>query len=516
MAGMIDVLPILSAAGPDATLVGDVQALAEETTPDGRPRHAGSVMAWLARVLVGRADGTNPDMPLLELAHLLLAVDRVLGPAGRVTLFLSVAPVTPTTLRAALEPPRALGRTRVTNAGVDLLGTGQSGEPFSVAFGRMPRLLALYGFLVSMDGYRKYEAVNALLDTLRDGPGDAAAVRTAANGLAGLLRDYRKRHLVRSGSDARFDRIRALVRDRHPDTPAGALDCADILALWREAAPTDESFRTYENTVRVVLLFLDAVEAIAGRAALAASDDTEPDHPNAAPPEGADPWTDPLPALDDHPVSAVKVLKGSEARALRFIARLGPRARALPLTWARLESFAPVQSAISNDLRVGRPVATVRARLDCTAARTYTDVIADHAPLLDKLRQVRLACLHALMEEDAGNDDASTVVAFPGARGDDRLDTARQAARKAWQRTQRAGFRDAALTPDENQAAFTIGADVLDRLIGRIEALRPVLKRLDRQAPDWSARFSADRAVFAAMFHALYDVSCASDAGDVR
>ena len=143
------------------------------------------------------------------------------------------------------------------------------------------------------------------------------------------------------------------------------------------------------------------------------------------------------------------------------------------------ESFGAIQSAITNDLQIGRGEASVQNRIACTDAETYTDRQTTFETLEAHVQQLIQACLHVVASDN--------VVAFPGVEDD----TA-----KAFKKLTRKGFDDSA---QENTDAFKLAADPLLSVRTQLQGVVKVLAKLDLDTS-----FDTDRDAFRQQFTALY------------
>ncbi len=75
-------------SGGREQLLEDFRAVAETTTFEGISKYGERpTMVWLARFVVGQAGGPNKDMPLLELCHLVNAVEASCDLSDGLTTF---------------------------------------------------------------------------------------------------------------------------------------------------------------------------------------------------------------------------------------------------------------------------------------------------------------------------------------------------------------------------------------------------------------------------------------------
>src|SRR5213075_1276958 len=73
-----------------------------------------------------------------------------------------------------------------------------------------------------------------------------------------------------------------------------------------------------------------------------------------------------------------------------------------PLAFLRLESFGPIQSAITTDLQVGRD--RVESRTACTDAEPYCGIVAGFERSLENVKRLQKATFYALHKGSQGNE----------------------------------------------------------------------------------------------------------------
>ncbi len=73
---MNEAMSIITGSGASGSLTADFRALAEYRSHRGEPKYAPvKVMVWLAKVILGQSGGSNKDIPLFELCHLVHAIN---------------------------------------------------------------------------------------------------------------------------------------------------------------------------------------------------------------------------------------------------------------------------------------------------------------------------------------------------------------------------------------------------------------------------------------------------------
>lgn len=524
-------------AGASGSLVEDFRALAEATTSEGGPRYPEyPVLAWLARFLVGGAGGPNKDAPIYELCHLANAVQAAGGAHDRLNVFfMGPGRASPAVFRARFEKAVASGGWRRT--GFDKTSEGIAVRyrdgTFAVRFGRMPFLAALYEFLAGMEGFAFYAELNDILAGMAAAPHEVKSVQSASNRIASRMRDYRRRNLARARHDGKFEAILGFLKGR-ADADRLHIDDGALLEFWI-AKSSGEDYRAYRTVFDSFVNFMRALEeaaraeGIEGAAAIGTdreAGEIEPDDSAGAPDEAGE-WTSPLALLDRPPASEVKFFKKeSERKPMESLMHYGPVASRLPLAFLRLESFGPVQSAITTDLQVGRGRASVGRRVACEDADPYPKIIEKFGALTDLVGRLEKATLYALhrVSMAAGTSDGggSKVVSFRPAdssilfeqaraqvEADDGPDDARFAAakaeaEKAFRSFTRKGFDGAGLDGDARKEGFRIGAEALLAIDTQLATYLKAATGIERRGRKLAEWFEDDRKTFSERFQALY------------
>ena len=542
----------LLGSGADGQFLADFRSLAEAASFSGEQKYPARVLGALAQFLVGRGGAGHRDTPLFELCHL---VNIVAGAAGADTgsaldnllndrwrFFFGQDRVTAAGCRAELQALQA--RSGWRRAGFAWAENGVAvsygDDVFTVTYGRMPFLLALFEFLAGMDNFTFHQALNDLLDQMAEMGDSPRAIQDGANGIAVALRRYRNAHLEQGMHDEAFTAILDYLRQRGDERNCNLAD-DDILEFWRRHNGGD--FRTYR---KAFTRFADFTAAMAvsqarrqgeGAAPLGGARDlgeVEPDdmhHSSAALGDLAG-WTDPLALLDAGPAAEIKFFTQSgEREPLAPLAAFGPFARQLPLAFSRYLAFGTVQAAITTALQF-HPGRAVEARLlSCAAAEPYAERRQLYQKLQGHLARLRKAAFHALTQvgdqlgdqaggwTGVGRGTAVTALAvmtperlFELARRE--LDGGREPsaaqmavlsedAAKVFRTLSRRGFEAEALADEGRQEGFRVGAGVLSALGDVLNGYLGGLDGLDQDS-GLDTLFAADSAVFATEFGKLY------------
>jgi hypothetical protein len=354
-------------------------------------------------------------------------------------------------------------------------------------------------------------------------PVELRAIQVATNRIASRFRQYRRRHLVDSRQDGKFDTILGFVTSR---SPAGRLVIDDeaVFEFWVEKSGSGD-FRAYRTVFDSFAHFLHALDD-AGRAEAiwrAAPIGTDRDKGEIEPDDSAEnlavigEWASPLAQLDQEPAAAIKFFKKEgERKPMEILMHYGPTATRLPLAFLRLESFGPVQSAITTDLQVGRGRERIERRSSCLDAEPYSGVVAGFETLLEMVKRLQKATFYALHKDAHGH----AALAGPGSivppdtadSGEDApLDSAVERvvvdSARMFRAISRKGFDEAGLADEARIEGFRIGADALVTAGGQLEGYLAAVARLDRSGRDLAQRFEQDRQSFSKKFRALYGVA---------
>lgn len=475
---------LVQSGGRD-TLIEDFRAIAEATGLSGAPRYSETpTLSWLAKFVTGAAGGPNKDAPLFELCHLITALSLGFGSGAdqRAQFFLGIDPISAPAFKAIFETAAPHDQLNVEDEQITL-SVGPA--PFSIRYGRMVRLTALYEFLAGLDAFSFFGEFNDILDELESAPPALASIKAAANRLSSRMRQYRLQHLASAESDGKFTAVYAFLQERGTENTLNIDDNAifDFWALHNQK----NDYKGYRTVFDLFFKFLDAMDEVTSRRAaqdagvLGADRELgELDFSDDAIAELAPSWESPLAAFDEAPLSDIKFFKKStELKPLETLMAYGPRVHSLALAFLRYEIFGYVQSAITNDLQIGRGQASVDNRITCTDAEPYTTRKDTFIGLEAHMHQLIQACLHVVASDN--------VVAFPGVEDD---------SAKAFKKLTRNGFDDDAL---ENADAFKLATDPLLSVRAQLQGLLKALHKLDLDT-----LFDADRDAFQRQFSALY------------
>ena len=480
MNGRFDIETPLYDTGCDGVALSDFRLLVEGGRyPDGGADN--SLHRRLAAFVAGRG-GERRDRPIYEPCHFVVALaGRGMASEGeRIRLLLGLDPVTPRSVREAVDGE---------------LAHGDGEEQFVTHPRRAPFLFAVHEFLAQMEGCLYYGELNDVFERMLADGGGEAAIREASNAIARRLAQYRRAHFDWAANAQAFTALSQFLGAR-AGKAHWRIDDHAVYEFWRERS-TSGRFREYRTSFDAFTRMMRVLDRAArmreaeraqplgsnhdaGEIDLAAADD-DGDWGEAE-------WQDPLACFADEGLRRINFFKtASEHKPLEALMRYGPYALRLTHAIMRLECFAPIQSAIGNDLRVGRGEASVARRLDLAAAPTYGEKKRQFEDLLEHVRALMRAMLHIV-----GSADLPTEISA--------------AAEQTFKAIRRKGFEEAGDGEAERCAAFTTAAEkmpaIADHLLG-------FLNRLDHFGGQTvlDQQFETDKRLFGDQFRLLYGKS---------
>lgn len=507
-------------------LFNDFRSIAEATTPAGGPRYAlRPTLIWLARFLVGRGTGPNRDSAIFELCHLVLFVESTRAEhESRDSFFLGQERITTSAFKTYFESRAPAIAScalpmELTSSGVSI---SLSEHIFEVRFSRMPALVALYEFLISMDSFKYFETLDQAFSALNAGSGHTDSLRAATQSIASVARQYRTDHLPNEWLREKFNSVITFLKQRHQDNDVIDISDDDLLEFWRDHAST-KGFRSYRNVFDAFVRFIQAhteeiwIQNLENSKPLGTDrelGEVEPDAAGDSVWETGE-WISPFEILDTEPANRINFFKkSSEREPLEALMEYGPYAVALPLAFLRFDTFGQIQIQISNDLRVKRGAESVRQRITCDNARSYSenksqlDSLSSH---VDKLEKAALYALHRTSSAPEG-DNITPLATLHVAPTDtleipaDRMQTLMNEAEQVFHHMTRKGFQAVDLDDPEGDPAegFRVSAGALVTIAGILNGYRSKLAALDNGEPNLEGCFSADRDVFSRQFEIMY------------
>ncbi|MCW8914777.1 MAG: hypothetical protein OQK24_02865 [Magnetovibrio sp.] len=489
------------------TLIQDFKAVAEATTPDGQPRYAETpTMQWLSRFVTGATGGPNKDAPLYELCHLVTALGLLSKSSSeqRSLFFLGLTPISPSSLKSFFHSQPAPENLRIEDHQITI---DCDQTHFSIRYGRMPRLIALYEFLAGMEGFAFFSEFNEIFNSLESEPPSSASIKTAANKLSSQMRRYRIAHLVSAESDGKFTTVYNFLQERSPENSI-TIDDAAIFEFWSLHNQRND-YKGYRTVFDLFFKFIQALDEVTSRRSAAEAgrlgsnqDHGELDLANTAVKELPGLWESPMDMFDTPPLDNIKFFKKStERKPLEALMTYGPKVMSLPLAFMRYEVFGQIQSGITNDLQIGRGQDSIQNRIACTDAEPYPQRKELYKGLQDHVRLLIQASLHILSHIDKQTEDR-TLIAFPGTVTTDPSPSSEAVlddGAKAFKKLTRKGFEDHVLNDADKAEPFKLAADPLLSVGSQLEGLLKALDGLDLES-----LFDVDRNNFHQQFTALY------------
>lgn len=473
---------ILRAGGKDQ-LLADFGAMREAITQEGEPKYLERpTLETLAKFICAQTSGAHKDLALFELAHLVFAVAALKGQGDLSGFFLSPARPSRGRLRAHFAHCKSQPDVRLEQEGVLLRYDGQE---FLVRFGRMPFLIALYEFLCSMEGFAHYTLITEIFEDALTGGLSLKNLKACANSLSSLMRKYRIAHLSTAQADGKFVQVYKFLQNQSSDAQIILTD-QSVFDFWC-LHNTGKDYRGYRTVFDLFCDFAHAFEAArvhenahhAARLGRSVEDGEVDLASEDVDGSVLEEWSSPFDIFDQDEFARVRFFKKSSERGpIESLMAYGPDALRLPIAFVRHEIFGQVQAGITNDLQVGRGVASVQKRVSCEEVASYPNRLAQCLQIRDHIKALQAASLHVLLEDAEGGSEARTQ------------------AQKAFTKMNRKGFDgDGA----DQKAVFEQAAEALIRMERQLD--RYILK-LERQ--DLPSLFEADKAAFQQQFKHLY------------
>ncbi|MDP6404796.1 MAG: hypothetical protein QF797_06285 [Alphaproteobacteria bacterium] len=503
-------------AGKSGELSAAFQCVAEATTLQGEPRYGPRVCRHLGRLIVCRTYAGT----VLQLCHLIVAADACGQGRGRYeNFFFGCEPASPPAFIGHIDATLAAGGWRRPGfeRGENGITVPYKDGVFTVEFGRMPVLAALFEFLITTLSYTE---IAATIATMLERPESQEAVRAAANGIEGMLYHYLNQHLPSVHNQTKFNLILDFFK-RRTATGSIAIDDATILEFWQENAGDGSDrgdFRLFRTVSDAFVNFRRALRAADEKAAVEASLPLGSDRETAEfdpkllleLAEKGDDWRSPLEVLADEPASRIKFLNRQESDTLTTLMEYGPAALSLPLSLLRHEVFGRSQQRITQALRKKRKD-TVPALISCQDTSDYGAWTETLSGLREHLQQVIKASLHVALGQSASDD--AVIIAPPANDYEHPSETPSDKAaiadvlaeaKQAFRSFSRQGFDENNLGDEDIIAGFEAGSAALVATREQIDVFLAALHKIESTESDLGHWFQHDRKVFAGQFARLY------------
>ncbi|MEQ8333668.1 hypothetical protein [Nisaea sp.] len=385
-------------------LAAVLAAVADASGEDGG-RYDARVCRSLIQTIAARSYGR----PLLELAYLVAAADRLSGRHGYVGFFWTMRVATAGAFRAAALSAAGRGTApREIDAATDELVISFPGQAYRISYSRMPFLAALLDFCITALGFAE---IDGDISVLLSGPRDREAMQSFANGLSRRLYEFLKQHLPSQQYERKFNTICGFISERTGRRAgADAIDDRTVLAFWEERCAdrrAGSDFRGF-RTVAVNFFHLrEALKTAADRLAVEAAAPIGPARDAGEVDPGeicralevADSKRSVLADLSLPPANQLKTINKSESARLELVVEAGDAAAILPLTILRAECFGSHQARIVQAVRRGRmagPDGTVAALVAQPPVEDYGAATAAFQVLAERVQKIRQALMFIL------------------------------------------------------------------------------------------------------------------------
>ena len=491
---MDDAVKYIHGLGGEGDVITTFQTLAETYRyPDP------NTLPKLARIIAGSAGGGNKDAPLYELCHLINAVDAAgfHGQDALLTFFLTPKRVSPSHFKMVFQECSELNSWNragfMSNNTHVIIDYGDT--EFTIHFGRIPLLTALFEFLSTMDNWTFFAELNDILKDMLGESVSNADIKGASNRMASRFRKYRHANIDWSKHEERFDKLSRFLSDQ-AENGEWSISDANIFTFWLLHS-TGKEFRGYKTVFDAFVVLLKVIQK--GQLTLSVQDakvlgsnkdEGEIDPSTMDIPEGHfSEWENPLPIFDREELKTMKFLKGtSERQPIENLMKYGPYASKLPLAFLRLESFSPIQSAITNDLQMKRGSEQLQNRISCNDGIPYYQNMQTYANICDHLRSLQLAIWHIISQTEGANDHEESLI-------DD--------AKSAFDTLRRKGF-ETAQVDDEKLEAFVLAGETVVKMSQEIDRFR---NQVTNSNLNISALYDEDKEIFSNQLHKIYGTS---------
>lgn len=375
-----------------------------EASGDGRCRYDARVRRTLVQVIAARAYGR----PLLELAILVGAADRLSGRGGYIGYFWGVRNAT----AGAFKAMASAGQRRRSDPDVlvepNELVVRAIVPEFRISFGRIPFLAALLEFCVTALGF---ETVDGEIAKFLQSSRKREDAQELANALSRQLYEFLRQHLPSQQYERKFNTICGFLGGRTGRRPtADSVDDRTVLDFWedrcaqRGAGGDFRGFRTVAVDclrLRAALKTAASRQAIDRAAPIGPSRDrgeVDPEHVLDAL-EAIESERAVLSELAAPPSNRLKTVNKREAARLELVLEAGEAAGLLPLTILRAEVFGAHQARITQAIRKDRH-ANVGMRPDelihAIPNQSYATVLEDYRAIAAHLWKMRAALMYIL------------------------------------------------------------------------------------------------------------------------
>jgi hypothetical protein len=540
-------------AGQSPVLRADLMLTKEETV-NGEHKFSARDCRELEKVIKCRVYAK----PINELCHLIRIAEACAQGAGYEFFFLGSGPARANGFRAQaitldkITSKNFPGFTKI-NAGVEAC---YSDGKFTVNFGRMPFLSALFNFLATA---LDWDVLEKTIWQILDPEATVRTVSDQANSLNSALYNYLKIHLPPVQRQRKFHSIIKFMEDhKGKGFTLEDIDDESIFTFWKRvsgnATENNADFKTYATVFKTfvrmhqVLEFANDLQALDHAIPIGPdwnAGEINPDRLSELLEEVGE-VMNPLLALKEDPAAKVKFLNQREFKALVTLFESGRIGLSLPLSVMRCETFVQGQSRITHwDRRKADRKELKNLIQNCTKL-TYVEKKREFQDLMKHLESVLLATLHALMQQrapealslilaiepevdlsplkslivDIAEDAISgeNIVELPTSHLTDTvIDAAGDPARvgndlanltaraaKAFDGLSRTGFKKDEARDLYFQDGYVEGARQLLQVLRHMKAFTDKFEVIDLPAGGWVAQFDNDKSQFSNQFKVIY------------
>lgn len=385
--------------------LASVLASVTEASGDTGRRYDARTCRLLLQAIAARAYGR----PLLELAYLIAAADRMSGRHGYLGFFWGVREATVGAFRAmALSAPPPGEGVRNVLVEAQELAIRSPGAEFRISYSRMPFLAALLDFCVTALGF---SVVDGEVAEFLAGARGREGAQKLANSLSRRLYEFLKQHLPSQQHERKFNAMTAFISARSGRRAgADAVDDRTVLAFWEDRCAAPAGGGDFRGFRTVALDFLrlrealrlaetrQAVEAAVSIGAARDSGDVDPDDVLSAL-EVSDEKRSALVELGQPPANRLKSLNKREVARLDLLVEAGDAAGALPMTLLRAEVFGDHQARIIQAIRKRQTLGGTRAvemLIEAAPVEDYRTAVNTFRMLAVRLVKTRKALMYIL------------------------------------------------------------------------------------------------------------------------
>jgi len=394
-----------------------------EASGDAGQRYDARVRRALVQTVAARAYGR----PLLELAFLIGAADRIAGRGGYIGFLWGVRTASTSAYKAISLSSTRAGRTGTdVSAGPGELIVRTVSPEYRISYGRIPYLAALLDFCVTALGF---EAVDGEIAGFLAGSRGRKQAKALANALSRKLYDFLKQHLPSQQYERKFGIICGFLAERTGRSPsAESVDDRTVLGFWEQCCAQQSDggdFRGFRTVAMDCFRLRAALKEAAVRREVERAAPIGPSREQGE--------IDPAQVLEalevvdngraailaelaSPPAVRLKSINKREAARLELVLEAGSAASALPLTILRAEVFGAHQARIIQALRRRNGDGSrelVEELIGAAPEETYLAAVKTYRAIADHLRKARKALMYILFQNRRPEALTIAIALFP-------------------------------------------------------------------------------------------------------